>query len=148
MHDETEGRSVVSRDTAGLCTPVDTICRRLWRAGLLSALWLFTGSGCGFGTAVVVGGTAGSGGGSNTPSSVGSESLRVENAQNPAKATIHLLAVDAEIRGRVAARLTFDAERYAVEIKTSIHADRRRWYVVAHIHAGEIDVWHRSRLTW
>ncbi len=59
-----------------------------------------------------------------------------------------MIGVPGEIRNRVAERITFDARRYALRIDTVVHADRRRWYVVANIIDGEIQVHHRSQLTW
>ena len=59
-----------------------------------------------------------------------------------------LIGVHAEIRQQVAARLTYDARRYAIRIDTIIGADRRRWYVVARIDGNEISIQHRSQLTW
>lgn len=59
-----------------------------------------------------------------------------------------MVGIDAEIRGRVAGRITYDARRYAFNIETSIGADRRRWYVVARINDNDTTVYHRSRLTW
>lgn len=59
-----------------------------------------------------------------------------------------LTRVDAEIRQEVAARVTYDARRYALRIDTTIHADRRRWFIVATIHEGRVKVLHRSQLTW
>ena len=58
-----------------------------------------------------------------------------------------LTSVDAEIRQRVASRLTFDAHHYALRIDTTIDADRRRWYVVAQIHNGRVNVLHRAPIT-
>ena len=59
-----------------------------------------------------------------------------------------LVPIDAEIRQRVAARLTYDAMRYAITIDTAAGGDHRRWYVVARIDSGEVDILHRSQLTW
>jgi len=59
-----------------------------------------------------------------------------------------MVGIDAEIRERVAARITFDTRRYAISIETSIGADRRRWYVVARINDDDTTIYHRSRLTW
>ena len=59
-----------------------------------------------------------------------------------------LTRVHAEIRQKVAARLTYDAHRYAIRMDTAIGADRRRWYVVAEMNDAEVSVLHRSRLTW
>lgn len=59
-----------------------------------------------------------------------------------------LIKVHAEIRQRVAARLTFDARRYAIRMDTSIGPDRRRWYVVAEMDPDKLNVLHRSQLTW
>ena len=74
-------------------------------------------------------------------------------ATRPADPTLNfmrtaLISVDAEIRQRVAARLTFDAKRYALRIDTAVAADRRRWYVVACMDGGECEVLHRSQLRW
>ncbi|MEK6677214.1 MAG: hypothetical protein AABZ47_16370 [Planctomycetota bacterium] len=61
---------------------------------------------------------------------------------------IALAHIDSEIRERVAARLTFDDHRYALEIDTILGADRRKWYVVARIENGKTTVLHRSPVTW
>ncbi len=59
-----------------------------------------------------------------------------------------LIGVSAEIRERVASRLTIDSHRYSIMIETSLEADRRRWLVVAVIDQGEFQLLHRSQLTW
>ncbi len=74
-------------------------------------------------------------------------------AARPADRSVNFLptaltSVDAEIRQRVASRLTFDAHHYALRIDTTIDADRRRWYVVAQIHKGRVNVLHRAPITW
>lgn len=59
-----------------------------------------------------------------------------------------LTAVEAELRTSVAARLTFDAKRYAIEMTTHVEDETRRWYVVATITETDLTVHHRSRITW
>lgn len=59
-----------------------------------------------------------------------------------------LSRIPAELRQKVAARVTYNGGRYAIQIDTMIHADRRRWYVVAQFNGGDFSVLHRSRLTW
>jgi hypothetical protein len=59
-----------------------------------------------------------------------------------------LAEVDAEVRDRVAQRVTFDAHRFAIVVETAIEGDRRGWYVVAEIADGDVAVLHRSRMTW
>lgn len=59
-----------------------------------------------------------------------------------------LTRVDAELRPQVAARVTFDAQRYALRLDTTLGGDRRRWYVVAEVRDHALNVLHRSRVTW
>lgn len=78
---------------------------------------------------------------------------RILLATRPADPSVNftqsaMVGIDAEIRGRVAGRITHDARRYAINIETSIGGDRRRWYVVARISNDDATVYHRSRLTW
>jgi hypothetical protein len=59
-----------------------------------------------------------------------------------------LAKVEAELRQQAAGRLTFNAHRYALTIDTRINADRRRWYIIAHIDGNQVTILHRSRITW
>jgi hypothetical protein len=59
-----------------------------------------------------------------------------------------LRAVDAEVRERVARRITFDARRYAIVLETAIRGDRRRWFVVATVDGTRLDIHHESTITW
>lgn len=59
-----------------------------------------------------------------------------------------LIRVDAELRQRVAERITFDARRYALAITTIVGGDRRHWYVVAGVEKGRLTVLQRSQVTW
>lgn len=56
--------------------------------------------------------------------------------------------VPAELRGRVHERVTVDAVRFAIRLDTRVGHDHRRWYVVAEIKTGDMEVLHRSQLTW
>ena len=61
---------------------------------------------------------------------------------------VALTPVHAELRQQVASRLAYNLHRYSLELTTSAHADRKRWYIVATIQKGRCDVLHRSQVTW
>ncbi len=55
--------------------------------------------------------------------------------------------VDADVREKVRQRIVFDAERYSLNIETSIGGDRRTWYLV--VNGGkDVTVLHRRAVTW
>ena len=51
-------------------------------------------------------------------------------------------------RSEVQSRIAHGLNRYALNIETTIHADRRRWYVVATIGEASVDVHYRGQVRW
>lgn len=51
-------------------------------------------------------------------------------------------------RSEVQSRIAHGLNRYALNIETAIHADRRRWYVVATIGQASMDVHYQGQVRW
>jgi hypothetical protein len=59
-----------------------------------------------------------------------------------------LQQVDPDRRDAARARISWDLERYALEIDTAIRGDCRRWYVVASIDEDKAKVHYRGQVRW